>query len=138
MNELLCLCSVFCCVYKFCPAGCRYLHLYSLVYIAICMSCYCNRLLPVLNKWLNALNYDRRTEYCTIKDSSYCSVRALIHCLKIVLSHSCCIRSNSCTLYSNTILLCCLCRINCYLIICLITVLKTKIIIFCIQFNKRT
>ena len=81
----------------------------SILFGGICMSCDGDRLLPVLNTWLDSLYYDRCSEHCTIKDRSDGSVRALPHLLEIVLLNSCRIRCDSSTLYSYAILLCCVC-----------------------------
>ena len=105
MNKLSCLFTSLISKYKLCLTSLRNLHLRCLIHITIRMSCNCDRLLPCLNIWLNTLNDNRSSEYCTIKHGSYCSIRALIHLFKVIFCHSCCIRCNCCTLYCNTILL---------------------------------
>ena len=109
MNKLSCLFTSLISKYKFCLTSFRNLQLRCLIYITICMSCNCDWLLPCLNIWLNTLNDNRGSEYCTIKHGSYCSVRTLIHLFKVIFCHSCCIRCNCCTLYCNTVLLCSFC-----------------------------
>ena len=92
-----------------------------------------DRLCPCGDIGLDTLYDYRCAEYCTVKCSTDSSVRRFPHLCKIVLRHSCSVRSDSCTLYSNAVLLCSLSRIDSYLILCLFTVLKTEVIVFCIE-----
>ena len=135
MNQFFCLASIFCCVYKFNLSRSRNLHLGSFIYISISMSCNCNWFLPVLYTWLNSFYNDWSAEHCSIKDRTDCSVRALPHFFQIILIHTCCIRSDCCTFYGNFVFLCCECGINCYLVICLVSVFQAEIIIFCLEIN---
>ena len=52
-----------------------------------------------------------------------------------VFRHSRSVRCDSCTLNSNAVFLCSICRINSYLIVGLISMNKTKIIVFCFNVN---
>ena len=101
------------------------------------MTCKSDRFLPVSYTWFNSLHYDRSTEYRSVQDRTDRSVRALVHLLEIILVHTRMVRGDRRTFNCNTIFLGCLCCIDRYLIICVITVCKTKIIVFCIQVNIR-
>ena len=135
MNQFFCLASIFCCVYKFNLSRSRNLHLGSFIYISISMSCNCNWFLPVLYARLNSFYNNWSTEHSTIKNCTDCSVRTLPHLFEIILIHTCCIRSDCCTLYCDFVFLCCKCGINCYLVICLVSVFQAEIIIFCLEIN---
>ena len=101
------------------------------------MTCQCDRLLPILHARLNALYLDRRTEHGSIQGCTDRAVRRFPHFLQIILCHAGSVRCDRCTLHSNTILLGCLCGIDRYLIVRLITILQPEIIILCLQINKR-
>ena len=55
------------------------LNLYTLIYIAVSMTCYSDRLFPVLYYRLNTWDGDRSTEHGAIKDRADSAVRALPH-----------------------------------------------------------
>ena len=119
--------------YKLGLSGTRNLNLDILIYVAICMSCYCNRLMPVLYKRLDTFYDNRCTEYGSVKNGSYSSVRALPHLFKIVFCHTRSVRCNCSTLYGNSIFHVSIGCINRNLIISLVTMLKSKVVIFCIK-----
>ena len=124
------------CKYQLSLTGTRNLDLYVLIYVTICMSCDCDRGLPVLYTWLNALYDDWCTEYSSIKDRTDRSIWALPHFFQVILCHTCSIWCDRCTFNSNAILLCCICGIKCYLIICLISIFKSQIVILGFQIDK--
>ena len=101
------------------------------------MSCDCYRLFPVFYTRFYSFYYDRSPEYRSVENSSYRSIRTFPHFLKIVFNNSCCIGRNSCTLYGYTIFLGSVSGIKCNLIISSISVLKSKIIVFRFELNKR-
>ena len=129
------LCAVFCSVYQFYFSRSGNLHLCIFIYISICMSCNSDWFFPVFYTWLNAFYNNRCTEYCSVKYCTDRSVRTLPHFFQIILFHTCRIRCDCCTFYCNFIFLGCISSIDCYLIICLISMFQTQIIIFCVQFN---
>ena len=101
------------------------------------MTCKSYRARPVSYAWFYSLNDDRCTKYSSIKDRSYRTVRALPHFLKIILFHSCGVRRYGSAFYSNTIFLRSFCTVTCHFVICIISVLKSKIIIFCLEIYIR-
>ena len=125
MNQFSCLCSIFCCVNKFCFSSSRNFHLCCLVYIAIRMSCNGNRFFPGFNIWLNSFYNDWSTKYCSIQHCTNGTVWTLPHFLQVIFGHTGSIWSNGSTLNSYTIFFCGICRINRYLIIGTITLLKS-------------
>ena len=129
--------AILACKYKFSLTGTRNFDFNILIHITISMSCNNNRLLPVLYKRFYAFNNNRSTEYCTVKNSTDCSVRTLPHLLKVIFCHSRRIRCDCGTFYGNLILLSCIACINSNLIISLISIFESKIIILCIEINKR-
>ena len=129
------LCAVFCRVYQFYFSRSRNLHLCIFIYISICMSCNSDWFFPVFYTWLNAFYNNRCTKYSSVKYCTDRSVRTPPHFFQIVLFHTCRIRCDCCTFYCNFIFLGCISSIDCYLIICLISMFQTQIIIFCVQFN---
>ena len=108
-----------------------------LIHITVCMPCDRDRLFPVTNTGRDAFNDDRSTEYRSVKDGSYRTVRALVHLGKIVFLYSCGIWSDGRTFYRNTVFKSSVRRIDSHLIIGLITLLKTKVIILRLQIDKR-
>ena len=123
--------------YKICVSRFLNVHLCILVYIPICMTGNGDRLFPVAYTRLNSIYNNRCTEYGTIQDGTNSAVRAFVHFLQVILVHSCLIWGNGGTFYSNSVFLGCLCCIYSNLVICVISVLQAKIIIFSLQVNKR-
>ena len=123
--------------YELCFTCARHLDLCIFINISIGMTCQCDRLFPVLYTRLDALYLNWCTENSTVQRCTDRTIWRLPHFLQIILCHTSCIRCNRCTFYSNTILFGCLCRVDRYLIVCLITVLQSEIIILCLQINKR-
>ena len=96
-----------------------------------------DRLFPVAYAWLDSLHNDRCTENSSVKNRTDRTVRTLVHLLQIVFIHTCMIRCNCRTFYCNAIFLRSFCCIDRYLIVCLITIIQSKIVVLCIQINKR-
>ena len=137
MDQLSCLCSVRCCVDQFCLSRSRNLHLGSFIYIPISMTGNRDRLLPVLYTWFNSFYHDRSTKYRSIQNRTDCSVRTLPHLFEFIFFYPCRIRCNGRTFDCYFVLLCCISRINCNLVICLIAVFQSKIIIICLKIDIR-
>ena len=137
LDQLLTLFSVFALKYKICISRLVNIKFCILIDISICMTCKCDRFHPILYTWLDSLYNDRRTEYSSIKNGTDRSVWTLVHFFQVILFHSGCVWRDRGTFYGYSVFLGCFCCINGNLIICLISVLKTKIIIFCIQFQIR-
>ena len=124
-------------IYQLYLTGSRNLHLGTLVYVPISMSCDRNRLLPVTNAGLDSFDNDRRPEYRSIQDSTDRPIRALPHFFQIILRHTRRVRCDRRALYRNLVLLGRICRINRNLIVRLISMFKPQVIILRIQLNER-
>ena len=96
-----------------------------------------DRFLPVLHTWLDSFYHNGSTKNSSIQDCTNSSIRAFVHFLQIVLRHSGFIRGNGGTFNSNSIFLGGFRCIYSYLVISLISVFQSKIIVFCLQVNKR-
>lgn len=94
-----------------------------------------DRLCPCRNVWSDTLNKNRSSENSSVKNSPDSAIRGFPHFLEVVFRHSCSVRCDSCTLNSNAVFLCSVCRINSYLIVGLISMNKAKIIVFCFKVN---
>ena len=101
------------------------------------MSCDSNGLCPATYRRLYTIQKNGGTEDSSVKHGSYCTIGALPHFCEVILFHSLGIGCDCCTLYRNTILLIGICCIPCYLILCLFSFGKSKVIIFCLEVNKR-
>ena len=113
------------------------IHFCILIYISISVTGNGNGFLPVLYAWLDSLYYNRGTEHGSIQNGTDGTIRTFVHFFQCVLFHSGFIGSDGCTFYSNAIFLCSFCCIYSYLIICFISVFQAKIIVLCVQINKR-
>jgi hypothetical protein len=109
----------------------------SLVEVAVSVTCNCDRLCPVLDYWLDAVDRDRSTEYCTVEDGSDSSVRALPHLMEMILVHTLSVRSDCSALYANAILLDSFAGVLCDLITSLITYRKSEVIVLCLEVYER-
>ena len=136
MYQSSCLRSILRSINKFYLSRSRNHHLCVFVHITICMTCQCNRFFPVLDTWLNSFDNNRCTENRTVQNRTDGSIRAFPHFFEVVLLHTCCIWSNCCTFYCNTIFFGGIGSIYSNLVVCLISFFQTKIIIFCFQINK--
>ena len=114
-----------------------HLHLGVLVNIAVSVTGNGDRLCPCGDIGSDALYDDRCTENGTVKDSTDSAVGGLPHFLQVVLGHSCGIGGDGCALYSNAVLLCSLCGVDSYLVVGLVSVLKSKVIVFGLEVNVR-
>ena len=135
LNQFLTFFSVLALKYKICISWFINIKFCIFIDVTICVTCKCDRFYPVLYTWLNSFYHNRSTEYGSVQDGTDRSIRTLVHFFQIILFHSGCIGCDGGTFYCNSVFLGCFCRINCHLIVCLVSVFKAKIIILCIQFQ---
>ena len=105
-------------------------NLNALVYVAVCMTCNGDRLLPVAYCRMDARDSDRSTEYGTVEDRTYSAVRTLPHLMELILVHTLMVRRNGGALNSHTKTLCSLSCILCNLVAGLVTLYQTEVVIF--------
>ena len=89
---------------QFCLRTLLHFHFGVLINIAISVTSNCNRLCPSRNIRFNTLYQNRGAEYSSVQNGTNCTVRAFPHLGKMIFRHSCSIRGDGCTLYSNAIL----------------------------------
>ncbi len=130
VNQLPCLCPIRCRKHQLCLSRTRNLYLGILIDIPIRMSRKRNRFFPVPYTRFDALDDNRCPEYRAVKHRPDCSVRALPHLLEVVLRHTRGIGRDCGALYCHTVFFRRLRWVHRNLVICLIAVLKTKVIIF--------
>ena len=109
----------------------------TLIDIAIGVTSNRNRLFPSRNIGLNTLYYYGCTENGSVHYRPDSTVRALIHFTKVIFLNSGIIRCDSRALNGNSKSVCSICRVDSYLIAGLITMFKSKIVILCLQIDKR-
>ena len=137
MDQLRSLLAVFSFEYQHSISWFVNVHLGILIYIAVSMTGNGDRFLPVLHTWLDSLYHNGSTKNSSIQDCTNSSVRAFVHFFQIILRHSGFIRGNGGTFNSNSVFLGGFRCIYSYLVISLISVFQSKIIVFCLQINKR-
>ena len=96
-----------------------------------------DRLSPAWDESWDIFYYDGFSENGTIEDVPNSSIWRSPHLLKFEFFNSTSIRSNCGTFDCNFMLLCCICCINCDLIICFVTRGHTQIIVFRFYINVR-
>ena len=110
----------------------RYLHLRTLVDIAVGMSGNGDGFLPVLNTWFDSLYYNRGAEHGTVQDGADGSVGALPHFLQVVFLHAGGVGGDGGTFNSHAVLFGGIGGINGYLVVSLIPVFQSKVIVLCL------
>ena len=94
-----------------------------------------DRFLPCADRGLNSLHHNRSTEYGSVQDRTDRSIGAFPHFLQMIFAHAGRIGGNGGTLYRHSILLRCKGGIHRHLVIRLVSMDKSKIVIFGIQVN---
>ena len=137
MDSLSCFISVFICEYKLSLTAAFNLHFCIFIYIAVCMTSNSNRISPCRDIRCNALYKNRSSENSTVQNRSNRTVRGLPHFCQVIFRHSCGIRSNCCTFNGNSVFFSCFGTVESNLILCFFPVLKTKVIVLCVQVDIR-
>ncbi len=137
MDQLPGLCTILRRIHQLTFAGARDLHLACLVHIPIGMAGNRNRLLPVPDARLDALDRNRGAEYGAVKNRADGTVGAFPHLFEIIFRHTGSVGGNGSAFDGHAILLGGLRRVKSYLVIRLIAVLQAQIVIFCLQIHKR-
>ena len=110
----------------------RYLHLRTLVDIAVGMSGNGDGFLPVLNTWFYSLYYNRGAEHGSVQDGADGSVGTLPHFLQVVFLHAGGVGGDGGTFNSHAVLFGGIGGINGYLVVGLIPVFQSKVIVLCL------
>ena len=112
-------------------------HLNALINISIGMTCQSDRLLPGLHIRLNPFYNDRSAEHGAVQDSADRTVGALPHLLQPIFLHSRRIGSNGGAFHRHAVFLGGFRRVCRHLVVGAVAVLKSQIIVLCLQIHKR-
>ena len=110
----------------------QYLHLRTLVNIAVSMSGNGDGPLPVLNTWFDSLYHNRCTEHGSVQDGTDGSVGTLPHFLQVIFLHAGRVGGDGGTFNSHAVLFGGIGGINGYLVVSLIPVFQSKVIVLCL------
>ena len=110
---------------------------HTLVHIAVSMARNGYRFFPVFHHRVDGRNGYRSPENGAVHNAADGTVRTLPHLMELILGHALRIGGDSGTFHGHTILAGGTGRVDSDLIAGLVAVRKTKVVVFCLQVNKR-